>query len=350
MTRILSFCCGVGALDMTIKDGVHVAHSDISVNVNKFFAKVYPHSEELGDFTVLDSIDPWEPDVITAGLPCQPISQAGKQKFDQDERYLFDEFLALLNRSESRPVLLFENVSFFLNKKVSAMRERFISGLHQLNYNYSHRMTKVSDGGGPHQRARYFAAAWQPGTNDRVQFDSRYLRPFGSYGYHPKRQLLPTPVASDTHLRYFTTGWPPHVTIQSVLCPPSSDQTVFTVERLKTDFPHIYAMVNLSEQHGNRKGFIDHDKWGPFQKAIDLWVSLIGRNPPNRACIPTKHHFIANAGIPEWMMGFPAGYVTGNTETNRAALHMIGNSVCPQQAAHALEWCLHTREEGTLFS
>lgn len=331
---------------MVIQDGEHIAHSDISVNVNKFFAKVYPESEELGDFTVLDSIDPWEPDVITAGLPCQPISQAGKQKFDEDERYLFDEFLALLGRSEARPVLLFENVAFFLNKKLSDMRERFILGLHQLNYNYAHRMTKVSEGGGPHQRARYFAAAWQPGTQDTVLFKESFLTPFRDYGNHPKRQLFPTPVASDTHLRYFTTGWPPHVTMQSVLCPPSSEQTVFTVEALKEAYPHIYAMVNLSQG----TGAIFPAEWGPFQQAVDLWASLIGRYPPTKAYIPTRQHVIAHAGIPEWMMGFPKGYVVDNTETNRAALHMIGNSVVPQQAAHALESCLHMREKGTLFS
>ncbi len=343
MTKILSFCCGVGALDMIIQDGKHVAHSDISVNVNKFFAKVYPHSEELGDFTVLDSIDSFEPDVITAGLPCQPISIGGKQKFDEDERYLFDEMLKLLNRSTLRPVLLFENVAFFLNKKLDDMRNRFIDGLCDMGYNYSHRMTKVSSGGGPHQRARYFAAAWQPRTEHIVQFKQEFLTPFVNYGYHPKRILLPTPLASDTHLRYFTTGWPPHVTMQSVLCPPKSEQTIFTYESLP---PHIKAQCNIS-----RNGLISpFSGWGPFQPAIDLWYKLVGRPPPMTAYLPTREHVIANAAIPEWMMGFPPGYIVDNTDHNRAALHMVGNSVVPQQAAHALEWCLHTREEGTLFA
>ena len=342
-TTILSFCCGVGALDMIIADGEHIAHSDISTNVNRFFAKVYPHSEELGDFTVLDSIDPFKPDVITAGLPCQPISVAGKQKADKDERYLFDEFLKLLGRSTLRPVLLFENVSAFLSQRHEHMRGRFISGLHALNYNYTHRMTKVSLGGGPHQRARYFAAAWQPGTEETVQFKDEYLKPFADYGLHPKRKLLPTPVASDVHLRYFSTGWPPHVTMQSVLCPPKSEQTILTCEMLP---PHLKEQVNISID-----GKIDpFTGWGPFQSAIDLWSELLDRRPVRAAHVPTKNHVIANAEIIEWMMGFPHGYVTKNTPTNRAALHMIGNSVVSQQAAHALEWCLHTREEGTLFS
>jgi DNA (cytosine-5)-methyltransferase 1 len=43
-----------------------------------------------------------------------------------------------------------------------------------------------------------------------------------------------------------------------------------------------------------------------------------------------------NAGLSEWMMGLPAGWVT-EVLPNRKALRVIGNGVVPQQARLALE-------------
>ena len=47
-----------------------------------------------------------------------------------------------------------------------------------------------------------------------------------------------------------------------------------------------------------------------------------------------------NAAFAEWMMGLPAGHVTGVDIPRTAQLKAIGNGVCPQQAAAALEQLL----------
>lgn len=59
-----------------------------------------------------------------------------------------------------------------------------------------------------------------------------------------------------------------------------------------------------------------------------------------------------NAAFSEWMMGLPAGWVTGIMATSAdprgepskisrlAALRLIGNGVVPQQGAAALRWLL----------
>jgi DNA (cytosine-5)-methyltransferase 1 len=39
----------------------------------------------------------------------------------------------------------------------------------------------------------------------------------------------------------------------------------------------------------------------------------------------------------EWMMGLPEGWVTGHGLTQAEALKMLGNGVCPQQAALAID-------------
>jgi DNA (cytosine-5)-methyltransferase 1 len=48
-----------------------------------------------------------------------------------------------------------------------------------------------------------------------------------------------------------------------------------------------------------------------------------------------------SADLVEWMMGHPAGWVTDTPDLTRAAqLHLLGNSVVPQQAARALKFLL----------
>lgn len=48
-----------------------------------------------------------------------------------------------------------------------------------------------------------------------------------------------------------------------------------------------------------------------------------------------------SAEFVEWMMGLPAGWVTTTETLSRAAqLHLLGNSVVPRQAAHAINLLL----------
>ncbi|MGH3853302.1 MAG: hypothetical protein ACRDR6_07330 [Pseudonocardiaceae bacterium] len=50
----------------------------------------------------------------------------------------------------------------------------------------------------------------------------------------------------------------------------------------------------------------------------------------------------------EWLMGFPAGWVTGVPGvTNRAALRLLGNAVLPTQATTALHTLLTTPHDST---
>lgn len=47
-----------------------------------------------------------------------------------------------------------------------------------------------------------------------------------------------------------------------------------------------------------------------------------------------------SAEFAEWMMGLPAGHVTGVGLPRTAQLKAIGNGVCPQQAAAAISQLL----------
>jgi len=84
----------------------------------------------------------------------------------------------------------------------------------------------------------------------------------------------------------------------------------------------------------------DHSTdWGPYAPAVERWESVIGRPAP----APVRHDGKGgkprlNPQLTEWMMGWPAGWVTepeiGLTRAEQ--LKACGNGVVPQQAAAAL--------------
>lgn len=78
-------------------------------------------------------------------------------------------------------------------------------------------------------------------------------------------------------------------------------------------------------------------RWGKYAAAIARWEAVAGPAPS-----PTEPNKNGNprltAAFPEWMMGWPAGWVTEVPGISRNdALRIIGNGVCPQQAYAALQ-------------
>ena len=78
-------------------------------------------------------------------------------------------------------------------------------------------------------------------------------------------------------------------------------------------------------------------RWGKYAAAIARWEAVAGPAPS-----PTEPNKNGNprlaAAFPEWMMGWPAGWVTEVQGISRNdALRICGNGVCPQQAYAALQ-------------
>jgi DNA (cytosine-5)-methyltransferase 1 len=81
-------------------------------------------------------------------------------------------------------------------------------------------------------------------------------------------------------------------------------------------------------------------QWGKCAAAIARWEQLT--RPAPAPTIPGKNgRPRLNPQFSEWMMGWPAGWVTdvpGMRDPWKH--HAIGNGVVPQQAAAAIRWCL----------
>lgn len=70
--------------------------------------------------------------------------------------------------------------------------------------------------------------------------------------------------------------------------------------------------------------------FGQYQPAVERWEHLHGPAPQ-----PLDNGRL-NPRFVEWMMGYPAGWITDITPTRTHALKMLGNAVVPQAATHAL--------------
>ena len=110
--RVGALCAGYGGLEL----GLGLAEPPVFVaETNPDAARVLQHrfgSPNLGDITTIteDDIHSHPPvDIITAGFPCQAVSQAGLQKGIHDERWLIED-VCRVARITGASILVLENV------------------------------------------------------------------------------------------------------------------------------------------------------------------------------------------------------------------------------------------------
>ena len=101
------------------------------------------------------------------------------------------------------------------------------------------------------------------------------------------------------------------------------------------------VQVELGAPKGRIEDQVKLVSWGKFAPAIERWEQVLGRPAP----APTKPdgrdgaHRLSSE-FTEWMMGLPAGWVTGCGLTRNEELKACGNGVVPQQAELALRFLL----------
>jgi DNA (cytosine-5)-methyltransferase 1 len=99
---------------------------------------------------------------------------------------------------------------------------------------------------------------------------------------------------------------------------------------------------------GATKGRIEDQvlttNWGKFEPAIRRWEAVTRPAPaPTKPDGKDGNHRLSSL-FTEWMMGLPAGWVTGHGLKRNDELKMCGNGVVPQQAVLALRYLLQDVE------
>jgi DNA (cytosine-5)-methyltransferase 1 len=163
-------------------------------------------------------------------------------------------------------------------------------------------------------------------------------KPFANLNDTAVNELLPTPTTQDGS----NNGGPSQ--FQRNTLPLNAEVTLLPT-------PNASDCTGGGAHPDNREGhsrqLIDYallagsTAWGKYEPAIRRWESLTRPAPA-----PTEPNKNGNprlaAAFSEWLMGWPDGWVTDPAIgiSRNDQLRIVGNGVCPQQAAAALRFLL----------
>lgn len=186
-----SLFAGIGGFDL----GLERAGMECrwQVEIDRFAATVlsrhWPGVSRWGDvrtFPVGSSAE-WAVDLIAAGVPCQPISQAGKRKGTSDERWMWGECLRVV--ADLCPkFFVAENPVNILNDDRGRTFTGIVRAIASLGYVCEWHVIRASDIGARHRRARVWIVAyadqlrWEGGdTSEALQsLEKARYKPAGS--------------------------------------------------------------------------------------------------------------------------------------------------------------------------
>lgn len=310
--QIAELCAGYGGLYMGLKalwpDAELNWYAEIDKAACRVLERHYPDAENQGDITQVD----WgwladTADIMAAGTPCQDISSAGKGAGLKGRRSrIVLDFLDGVGVVRPRAVL-WENVKAATWRQGElhdeSVDQTVSRQLQEMGYCTSTVVRSAKSVGAPHLRSRVFIWAFDP--------DDPLPRPRPLRAGEPNtHRLLPTPTVVDMGSNKTRDEW---------------DEWV----------------ARMKKAHGNGNGHgrsLSQElcsRAHRYQGAVQHWSQIPGTGTPPPSQDAEGR---LDPRFVEWMMGLPAGHVTGVPGLSRTAqLRLLGNGVVPLQAAAAVQ-------------
>ena len=287
--KIGSLCTGYGGLDMAA-EAYFNAETVWTCEFDKHASKIIAERINKPNYGNLKTND-WsqvEPiDILTAGYPCQPFSQAGLRKGSDDERHLWPYIKEIIRELRPKYVLL-ENVRGHFGL---GFRE-VLGDLTSIGYNARWTLIRASDVGAPHRRERLFIVAYPDSTRraraDTCSVQEEQSRDSGSNDYVS---------IADTYSDTRTQSRGAHT-------------------KLRAASPRLRGGQNQGKARAKPRFSLEMDK----------------ENVPS-----ALEQGRLNVAFVEYMMGLPKGWVTDVDLPRSQMLKILGNGVVPQQAYKALQ-------------
>ncbi|MER5875513.1 DNA cytosine methyltransferase [Streptomyces sp. NPDC001910] len=300
MTRsAISLCSGAGQLDQavhTITGSRLALYAEKDPHAAAVMAARFPGIRNLGDIASANYREAAEilgedADLI-AGWPCQGISNNG-------HRLGLDDPRSGLWRHVAHAIQVIRPARVFLENVAALKRRGFATvsaNLNELGYDLYWTITKASDIGAAHTRPRFIGYAI-PGAGVTVEV----LAPPALY---PPLPMLPTPKATDG-----PNGGPNQRDGKGVFYLPG-------------------VAVRLDDDWFSAELGVDY---GP---AVRRWSEITGLPVPSPLAPGHRGALRVSAAAYEFLMGWPAGWITEVPGVPRPQLIKIaGNGVVPQQTA-----------------
>jgi DNA (cytosine-5)-methyltransferase 1 len=162
--RVFEAFAGYGGASFGLKKA-KIKHKIVGYSeVDKFASELYelnfPNVKNFGDITQIDPLEIPDFDLFTGGFPCQPFSQVGLGKGEEDTRgTLFHNILEICKVKKPKHILL-ENVKGLVTKRHEKTLNTIIKNLENLGYSVTFNLLNSKDFGIPQNRERVWIYAY----------------------------------------------------------------------------------------------------------------------------------------------------------------------------------------------
>lgn len=315
---ILELCAGYGGLGMAVEalTGHKIAYvAEVDKGASAVLAHRFPNAPNIGDITTYN----WSQleglvDIITAGFPCQDISNAGKREGISGGRSKIWKNVAESIRI-LRPRLVFlENVSAIRGRGLW----RVLADLSQIGYDTRWVCIRASDVGASHPRDRWFLLARPAEDSDSSAWSEWFCT---------------------ASRKTQGGGHGPTLDDEASFLLPYSDE----IRR------NGRAGNQREEERGDEPADSSHSPswwWGSYLAAVRRWEVILGRSAPAPTKLGPRGGISLSADFEEWLMGLPVGHVCavpGLSESDKKKA--LGNGVVPHQAYEAYKWLSQAMED-----
>jgi DNA (cytosine-5)-methyltransferase 1 len=177
MIRVFDMFAGYGGAEFALeKAGIKhicVGFSEIDKGAITCFNKNHPNIKNFGDCRNIKVEELPDFDLLTAGFPCQPFSEAGKHKGELDTRgTLFYDIVRIAEAKKPRYMLL-ENVKGLTFETHKDTFNKILSELDRIKYKVYWKVLNSKEHGIPQSRERIIFACFRKDIDSGFEFPEK---------------------------------------------------------------------------------------------------------------------------------------------------------------------------------
>ena len=168
--RLLDLFSGIGGFSYAAEKLVGGYETVAFCEQDEFCQKVLrKHWKDVpiyDDVRTIDAVRLGRIDIVAGGFPCQAVSQAGLQKATEDDRWLWDEMLRIIQDCKPRWVIG-ENVVGLININEGVLFEQVQTDLEKEGYSVQSVVIPACAKNAPHRRDRVWIVGYSNATNTK---------------------------------------------------------------------------------------------------------------------------------------------------------------------------------------
>lgn len=180
--KCVGLFAGIGGIEIGLESALNVETSvlcEIDPTAQQVLRKRFPNAKIVSDVTSMSKLP--DCDILTAGFPCQDISQAGPKKGIEGARsgLVSNVFRLLEKKPENRRPewIVIENVSNIISLHAGAAMAYLTENLEALGYQWGYRVVDARAFGVPQRRLRMILVASKAGDVRSVLFSQNIKHP-----------------------------------------------------------------------------------------------------------------------------------------------------------------------------